>query len=94
MLILSFVASDPAIHGGAEIINRGVRVDHRGSNISMTHQRLGFMKRHASTKEVRAKEVAKGMGGFPVQAVPLQQHSHFLRHLVARVGLPVLVRNN
>jgi len=51
----------------------------------MAHQGFDFVKLSASSKQIRAEMMPQGMGGLVSEAVPLEQHPHFLRHLVGVV---------
>ena len=48
----------------------------------MSHERLGFMKGNASTKQICAKVMPERVRRLAVEAVPAEQHPHLLRHLV------------
>ena len=61
-------------------------VDHRTANISVSHESLDLVKLSTPSKQIRAEVMPQGMGGLVGEAVPPQQHPHFLRHLVGVVS--------
>ncbi len=49
MNAIRYILTNPPIYGSTEIVNGRVRVDHCRTNVSVAHERLGFMKGYATT---------------------------------------------